>query len=69
MSRPFLAGYVTDVEYAGLLRQKTGYGTRKTLWRWRRLGVGPKWVKIGRAVLYQVDQDFEPASAAKAGAR
>ena len=36
-----LPGYVCDTEYAKLLKKKTGYGTRQTLYRWRRLGIGP----------------------------
>lgn len=66
-----LPGYVRDTEFAALLKRKTGYGTPQTLYRWRRQGIGPKWIKVGRAVLYQVDQEFEPVNerAAKEGAR
>ena len=56
-----LPGYVRDTEYAKLLKKKTGYGTRQTLYRWRRLGIGPKWIRVGRTILYPVDQEFEQA--------
>jgi hypothetical protein len=54
-----LPGYIRDTEFAELLKEKTGYGSTQTLYNWRRRGIGPKWVRIGRAVMYPVDQEFD----------
>ena len=63
MSATILSGYIKDDEFARLLKAKTGYGTRQTLYRWRRLGVGPKWKKVGRAILYKLEDEFETKTA------
>jgi hypothetical protein len=58
-----LPGYATEDKFAELLREKTGKGSKQTLGRWRRLGIGPKWIKAGRTVLYKVDQEFDMKTA------
>jgi hypothetical protein len=40
--------------------------SRKTLARWRRLGVGPRWVRIGNSPRYSLDDVVEWINAAKA---
>jgi hypothetical protein len=53
---PILKDWVTEQEFAERLKEKTGYGTATTLWRWRRLNAVPRqfeWTRAGRAVLWR----------------
>jgi hypothetical protein len=51
-----LNGWDLEEEFAKRWKKKTGFGSRVTLARWRRLGVVPKqleWMRAGRAVLWR----------------
>jgi excisionase family DNA binding protein len=45
---PQTQAFLTDEETAELLRNTTS-----TLRRWRRKGLGPRWHRVGRKVLYR----------------
>lgn len=45
--------YLTDEEVCQRLRELVTVGTLRN---WRYLGIGPSYVKIGKAVLYPLDQ-------------
>jgi hypothetical protein len=45
-----------EEDFAERWKEKTGFGSRVTLARWRRLGIVPKqleWMRAGRAVLWR----------------
>jgi hypothetical protein len=44
---PLLADYLPERSFARQINQKL-----RTLWSWRTKGIGPPWVKIGKAVYY-----------------
>ena len=56
MSSIILSGWHPEGEFARLLREKTGYGSQVTLYRWRQLDTVPEWLewmRAGRAVLWR----------------
>jgi hypothetical protein len=42
-----IPGYSSDEEFAAQIKKTT-----RTTWRWRKLGLGPKHIKIGKSVYY-----------------
>jgi hypothetical protein len=51
-----LNGWSLEEEFAQRLKKKTGFGSRVTLARWRRLNTVPKefeWKHAGRAVMWR----------------
>jgi hypothetical protein len=53
---PILRDWETEQKFAERLKEKIGYGTATTLWRWRKLNTVPKeleWTRAGRAVLWR----------------
>jgi len=49
-----IPGYRTDSEQAQRINRTT-----RTLASWRRRGIGPRWVKLGKSVLYPEDGDID----------
>lgn len=50
-----LAEYMTEEELASDLQARTGRGSKRTLRRWRALGLGPAWGRVGATVIYPID--------------
>jgi predicted DNA-binding transcriptional regulator AlpA len=42
-----IPGFSSDKEFAAQIKKTT-----RTTWRWRKLGLGPKHIKIGKSVYY-----------------
>jgi hypothetical protein len=56
MSSTILSDWHPEAEFARLLREKTGYGTEPTLYRWRQQNRVPnwlEWIRAGRAVMWR----------------
>lgn len=49
-----IPGYRTDAEQAQRINRTT-----RTLASWRKRGIGPRWVKLGKTVLYPEDGDID----------